>query len=296
MIKQHIVGIVIRAYNSYYYVQTEVCEELITCKLRGKFKKNRFALTVGDRVKILLDGDNHASIEEILPRTNSLVRPVVANVEQVLLVFAMRDPDYSLTLIDKMLALYAKAKVRVVLCFNKSELELTEQAQLRQLYGNIGYQILFVSAREKLGLQELKECLQNKITVLAGPSGVGKSSILNAIQEGLKLNTGELSKISRGKHTTRYSELLKLDFGGYIADTPGFSSVDNELFKDDNLTELFEDLRQVARACKFSSCKHDQEPSCAVKEAVATGEIAGSRYQTYMTIYQELKGLRDNFK
>lgn len=289
-------GLVIRAYNSYYYVQTAVQSELITCKLRGKFKKGRFALTVGDRVKILLDGENNASIEEILPRHNSLLRPVVANVEQVLLVFAMRDPDYSLTLIDKMLALYAKAKVRVVLCFNKSELEVAEQEHLKQLYGKIGYPVLFVSAREKLGLQKLKECLQDKITVLAGPSGVGKSSILNAIQEGLKLNTGELSKISRGKHTTRYSELLKLDFGGYIADTPGFSSVDNELFKGDNLTELFEDIRQVAKGCKFSSCKHDQEPNCAVKQAVATGEISSSRYQTYLTIYQELKALRDNFK
>ena len=282
-------GTVIRAYNSYYYVQTKIQAELITCKLRGKFKKIRFALAVGDRVKILLDGDNHASIEEILPRTNSLLRPVIANVEQVLLVFAMRDPDYSLTLIDKMLALYAKAKVRVVLCFNKSELEIEQQEILSQLYTKIGYQVLFVSAREKLGLDKLQECLCDKITVLAGPSGVGKSSLLNALQEGLTLNTGELSKISRGKHTTRYSELLKLDFGGFIADTPGFSSVDNELFKDDNLTELFEDIRKSAQMCKFTSCKHDQEPHCGVKQAVAEGLIANSRYQTYLAIYNDLK-------
>lgn len=287
-------GLVIRAYNSFYYVKPINSEELITCKLRGRFKQGRFSLLVGDRVLLEMSKDGTGSIDQILPRSSYLLRPAVANLEQVILVFAVKQPDYSLMLIDKMLALYSKSGVQLILCFNKCELAAEGQRSLRNIYEAIGYKVLFTSAKDNIGLDELRACLQGKISAFAGPSGVGKSSLLNALQPGLALQTGEVSdKIGRGKHTTRYSQLLDLDIGGYIADTPGFSSVDSELFRDDNLSNLFVDIRALAQGCKFSSCKHDQEPECAVKAAVAYGELTVSRYENYLNILREVKELRD---
>lgn len=294
MSKQLIEGAVIRAYNSFYYVKADRQEELIVCKLRGRFKQERFSLLVGDRVSVEVAKDGTGSINTILPRTSCLLRPAVANLEQVILVFAIKQPDYSLMLIDKMLALYSKSGVRLVLCFNKCELDESEQSKLRSLYEPIGYKVLFTSAKKMLGIEELRDCLHNKITAFAGPSGVGKSSLLNALQPGLELQTGDVSdKIGRGKHTTRYSQLLNLNMGGYIADTPGFSSVDTELFRDDNLSSLFVDIRELARGCRFGSCRHDQEPGCAVKEAVDSGELAVSRYENYLSILREIKELKE---
>lgn len=295
MSKKLIEGLIIRAYNSFYYVKPTDSDDILTCKLRGRFKQERFSLLVGDRVLVELGKDGTTgSIDEILPRSSFLLRPAVANLEQVILVFAMRQPDYSLMLIDKMLALYSKSGVELVLCFNKFELAAGDQQILCDIYENIGYKLLFTSARDGIGVDGLRQCLQGKISAFAGPSGVGKSSLLNALQPGLALQTGELSdKIGRGKHTTRYSQLLDLNIGGYIADTPGFSSVDTELFREDNLSSLFVDIKKISQGCKFASCKHDQEPSCAVKEAVESGELTGSRYENYMNILQEIKELRD---
>lgn len=292
MSKQFIEGLVIRAYNSFYYIRAAQQEALITCKLKGRLKKERFSLLVGDYVRVELAADGTGSIDQILPRSSFLLRPAVANLEQVILVFAMRQPDYSLMLIDKMLALYSKSNVQLVLCFNKCELA-DEQAVLRNLYEQIGYKVLFTSTKTMSGIEELRACLQGKISAFAGPSGVGKSSLLNVLQPGLELQTGDVSdKIGRGKHTTRYSQLLNLNTGGYIVDTPGFSSVDTEVFKDDNLSELFRDIKVIARGCKFSSCKHDQEPACAVKEAVDSGQLPASRYDNYLVVLRELKELK----
>lgn len=294
MSKQLIEGLVIRAYNSFYYIKPDESAELITCKLRGRFKQERFSLLVGDRVSAEIAKDGTGSIDKILPRSSFLLRPAVANLQQVVLVFAMRQPDYSLMLIDKMLALYSKSGVQLVLCFNKCELATEGQDTLRNIYEKIGYKVLFTSVKSRLGIEELQTLLKGKISAFAGPSGVGKSSLLNELQPGLALQTGEVSdKIGRGKHTTRYSQLLDLDMGGYIADTPGFSSVDTELFRDDNLGSLFVDIRELAQGCKFTSCKHDQEPECAVKAAVNSGELNAGRYENYLSILHDIKELRD---
>ncbi len=292
--RNYIEGLVIKAYNSFYYVKTEQSEELFTCKLRGKFKQERFSLLPGDRVHLVPEENTKGVIDTILPRTNTLLRPAVANAQQVVLVFAVRQPDYSYVLMDKMLALYAKTGLPVLLCFNKAELvDVDEENSLRNLYGNIGYNVCFCSALQERGLEELSSYLQNKISVFAGPSGVGKSSLLNLLQNDIRLETGVVSdKIGRGKHTTRYSQLLVLNEGGYIIDTPGFSSVDTKLFKDDNISDLFVEIKQSARACRFASCSHTHEPDCMVKQALAEGALSQSRYESYLQLYNEVKQLR----
>lgn len=287
-------AIVIKAYNSFYYVKAQDMEELLTCKLRGKFKQQRFSLLVGDKVLVSPKGQGEATIEQILPRSNALTRPAVANVEQIILVLAIKTPDYSYMLIDRLLALYERVKVGITICFNKCELASEgELEQLRKLYKPIGYEVIFTSTKQQLGIESLKRRLQNKVSVFAGPSGVGKSSLLNELQPGLALNIGAVSdKIGRGKHTTRYSQLMPLDIGGYIADTPGFSSVEAEFLKEDNLNELFKDIQKYSRECRFSSCKHDKEPQCAVKQAVEVGELSLSRYDNYLSLIHEIAAMR----
>lgn len=282
-------GRVMRAYNGYYYVDSSL-QELVTCKLRGKIKQKRFSLLVGDQVQFSLEADKSGIIHNILPRLNALTRPAVANVQQVILVVALREPQYNFILLDKLLALYAKVKTEVVLCFNKSDLiTVQEKAKLYQLYNQIGYKIIFTSTYTEDGIEELKECLKDKVTVFAGPSGVGKSSLLNKLQSGLNLDTGEVSiKIKRGKHTTRFAQLIKLSFGGYLADTPGFSNVESEVFAGENLSELFYDIKELSKACRFTGCRHDREPDCAVKAAVGK-ELAVSRYESYMNIMSDLQ-------
>lgn len=287
-------GLVIKTYNSFYYIKIPQETNLIPCKLRGKFKQQRFSLLPGDNVQIIIDNNSTGTIEDILPRTSALARPAVANVNQVVLVFAMCQPNYSYTLIDKMLALYAKTNLKIVICFNKSELgSEEEQLALQKIYGSIGYSLIFCSAQNKTGLNNLTACLDQNISVFAGPSGVGKSSLLNLLQYNVNLITGAVSdKIGRGKHTTRYSELLSLDSGGYIVDTPGFSSVETRMFQDDNISDLFIEIKKLAKNCRFSSCNHNNEPDCAVKYALETGNLSLTRYESYLQLYTEVKQLR----
>lgn len=282
-------GIVVKTYNSYYYVQDK--DKVISCKLRGRFKKGRFSLLVGDEVNYTAVGHDSGIIEEILPRRGVLKRPAVANVDQVVLTFAAANPDISTTLVDKLLILAEDAQLDIMICVNKVDLaNHDELAPVAELYRQIGYPVLFTSAKGGLGIEQLRSALYGKITAFAGPSGAGKSSLLNAIETGLQLVTGEVSaKIGRGKHTTRFAELLPLSGGGFVVDTPGFSATEFTDIKPIELTYCFPEIAVLAPQCKFSTCLHDREPQCAVKQAVLEGKIAQTRYQTYKSVLDELR-------
>ena len=281
-------GIIIKAYNGYYYVKEG--NKLIACKLRGRLKKNRFSLGVGDKVDYTILEDDNGIIEEILPRTTLLERPLVANVDQVILTFAAINPNINFNLLDKFLILAEKSALDIIICINK--VDLVDTAQLQQklsVYYNIGYNIIMVSAESCYNIEKLRANLKNKISVFAGPSGVGKSSILNAISPTLKLTTGGLSeKIARGKHTTRYAELLTLDENSFVVDTPGFSFTEFEHILETELPYYFPEFTQFIGQCKFNTCIHDKEPNCAIKKAVEEKIITIDRYNSYLQILSEI--------
>lgn len=288
-------GIVIKAYNSFYYVQTN--EKVTMCTLRGRFKKERFSLIVGDEVEYALDAGKGV-IERILPRHSVLKKPPVANVDQVVLTFAAVSPDINLQLIDRFLVLAEMSRLVTIICINKVDLADTDElSKISNLYQKIGYPIFLLSAKTELGIVDLKNILYNKISVFAGPSGVGKSTILNAIEPGLSLVTGEISeKIKRGKHTTRFAQLLPISGGGLLVDTPGFSFTEFNEIEKAELTYYFREMERIAPQCKFNTCLHDKEPQCAVKQAVASGNISESRYQSYLEILGEIIKNRRGFK
>lgn len=288
-------GVVVRAFNSYYFVQT--ADKVVMCTLRGRFKKERFSLLVGDEVEYTTTGEEKGVIEHILPRRSMLRRPMVANVNQVILTFAAVNPDINAALVDRFLILAELSGLDIMICINKVELaDLGELGVLTGLYQDIGYQVLSLSARQNLGIEQLKQQLFGRISVFAGPSGAGKSTILNAVEPGLALTTGEVSaKIGRGKHTTRFAELLPLSGGGFVVDTPGFSFTE---FTDVPATELmhcFPEIAKYAANCKFTTCLHDKEPQCAVKQAVHDQQISPNRYHSYLEVLTEIREARKGF-
>jgi ribosome biogenesis GTPase / thiamine phosphate phosphatase len=282
-------GIVLRAYSSYYYVQSGSL--VYECKLRGRFKKERFSLIVGDRVGFSVLADGKGVIEDILPRQTLLLRPMVANVDQAVLTFAAKYPDINLSLVDRFLVLAEHAHLDIVICINKAD--LADPVNLQDIimrYESIGYKVITTAAKQGKGTAELEECLKDRTSVFAGPSGVGKSTILNTIQPGFALQTGELSeKIGRGKHTTRFAQLLALDMGGFVVDTPGFSSIEFTDITPEDLTYYFPEMVDIAANCKFSQCLHWKEPKCSVKEAVQNNVISADRYQNYLEFLAEIK-------
>lgn len=289
-------GIVVKTYNSFYYVQTNSSQ--ITCTLRGRMKQERFSLLVGDIVQYTLNGPDKGVIEQILPRRTKLERPMVANVDQVIVTFAAATPDLHVGLVDRFLVLAALSGLKAYLCINKIELLPADRLQdIINLYRAIGYPVLALSAKEGTGVAELKQILYGKISAFAGPSGVGKSTLLNAIEPGFQLTTGELSeKIGRGKHTTRFAQLLPLAGGeGFVVDTPGFSFTEFSGIKEAQLADCFPEMELYSAHCRFSSCLHVKEPQCAVKEAVTDGHIAQSRYASYLEIIGELREQRSKF-
>jgi len=274
-------GVIIKGIAGFYYVR--VGETVYECKARGKFKNKKKIPLVGDQVKISLDGDKGV-IEEIAERTNELFRPAVANVDQSLIVFALKNPEPHLNLLDKLLILSEYVGIDSIICLNKSDIDDVKKFQhIRDIYEPIGYKVVVTSVVDDLGFDTLKEELHHKITVLAGPSGVGKSSILNTVQPGLAAKVGSISeKIKRGKHTTRHSELIALDSGGYVVDTPGFSSLDIEFIGKEHLSECYPEIYRASEGCQFNNCMHIKEPNCAVKTAVESGEIHVERYDSYV--------------
>jgi len=288
-------GVIIKTYNSFYYVQT--AENVVSCKLRGRFKKERFSLLVGDRVEYEMAGAGKGIIEKILPRRSMLRRPMIANIDQVILTFAAVSPNISRILVDRFLVLAEMSELDIVLCINK--IDLADSCELQSIvdhYRAIGYQVITISAKAGIGISELRSLLYGKISVFAGPSGAGKSTILNTVETGLTLVTGELSeKIGRGKHTTRFAELLPLSGGGFVVDTPGFSFTEFNDMTPNELMHCFPEISERVSDCKFSTCIHSHEPQCAVKQAVLAGQIDEQRYQTYLTILEEINVNKKRF-
>lgn len=280
---------VIKMYNGFYYLQVAGQEELLSCRLRGRIKRNKGAVVTGDYVEYQMLEDGTGVIESCLPRRTLLKRPAVANIDQVLITFAARQPDLNQLLLNRFLVLAEWSGIpEIVICINKCDL-LEEKADFLQDYVQAGYKLLMVSAQEGLGIQELKNLLTGRVTVFAGPSGVGKSSLLNAVDSNLELATGKISdKIKRGKHTTRAACLLPLPEGGTVVDTPGFSAAELENIDKAQLAHYFPEFRPYIEKCYYNTCTHSHEPDCAVKEAVTAGDICQARYEAYLNILQTI--------
>ena len=285
-------GKIIKGIGGFYYVDTE--KGLYECRARGIFRKNKVTPLVGDRVSIsVVDEENKKGVvEEIEKRDTELVRPPIANVDKALIVFAIKNPAPNLSLLDRFIVLAEKENLEIVIVFTKVDLDADGELleELKSIYEVSGYKVIPVSNKLKLNIDKIKEELKENTVVFAGPSGVGKSSLLNEVDKNFELKTGEVSdKIKRGKHTTRHAELLKLECGGMVADTPGFSSLTLDDIDESELKEYFIEFDKYDD-CRFGSrCIHENEPSCAVKEAVENGEISKKRYESYIQLLNEIR-------
>ena len=277
-------GRIIKGIGGFYYIETE--KGLYECRARGIFRKNKITPLVGDFVKIsVVDEDNKKGVvEEIQERKTELVRPPIANVNKALIVFAVKNPTPHLSLLDRFIVLAERENLEIVIILTKIDLDDDNTFEkIKNIYEPCGYKVIGVSNLENKNIDKVKEELKDNTVVFAGPSGVGKSSLLNQIDSNFQLKTGDVSdKIKRGKHTTRHAELFELKFGGMVADTPGFSSLTLDDIEDIDL-EDYDD-------CKFGSrCIHQNEPNCAVKEAVENGEIPKERYESYIQLLNEIR-------
>ncbi|KGG81121.1 GTPase RsgA [Caloranaerobacter azorensis H53214] len=283
-------GIIVKGIGGFYYVKVD--DKIYECRARGLFRKKKITPLVGDRVKIRISReDNTGFIEEIFERKTELFRPPVANVDQVIIVFAVKNPDPNLWLLDRFLLLAEFKDLDIVICFNKIDLISEEELKfLNDVYLKAGYKVINTSCVSGIGINELRQILMNKITVFAGPSGVGKSTLLNNIQPDLQLKTGEVSrKTNRGKHTTRRAELLELNTGGWVVDTPGFSSLNIDFMEEEDLSLYFREINEFSGECRFVGCRHYKEPDCSVKKAVEENKISKTRYNNYLMFLEELK-------
>ena len=285
-------GKIIRGIAGFYYVHV-VESGVYECKAKGIFRKDGIKPLVGDdvEIEILDEKDMEGNIMQILPRRNDLIRPAVANIDQALVVFAAAKPKPHFQLLDRFLVMMESKEIPAILCFNKSDIvDDAEIASLKEIYENCGYPLLFTSAKEETNIDELKELLRGKTTAIAGPSGVGKSSLINQLQSGVKMETGSISrKIERGKHTTRHSELIVLEDGSYIMDTPGFSSLYVGDMEKEELKYCFPEFSAYEGKCRFNGCSHTHEPGCAVQEAVEEGKIHRMRHEDYTFLYRDLQ-------
>lgn len=285
-------GKIIKGIAGFYYVNV-VESGVYECKAKGVFRKEKIKPLVGDNVRIeILDEENKTgNIVEIFPRKNELIRPAVANIDQALVVFAVTKPTPHFNLLDRFLVMMERKEIPVVLCFNKKDIATSlEIAELEAIYEKCGYPIVFTSALEQENIEEIRRLLLKKTTAIAGPSGVGKSSLINLLQNQVQMETGTISrKIERGKHTTRHSELIAVDADSYIMDTPGFSSLYVNDFEKEELKYYFREFASYEGQCRFQGCDHVHEPGCAVKEALEEGKIHPIRYKNYLEMYTELK-------
>ncbi len=285
-------GKIIRGIAGFYYV--DVAESgLYECKARGIFRKEKTKPLVGDDVEmdVLDEEEKTGNITDVLVRRNELIRPAVANIDQALVVFAVTDPKPHFNLLDRFLVMMEYKEIPVILCFNKTDIATeSELEELAEIYRACGYPVVFTSAREGIHVDMVRQLLKGKTTAIAGPSGVGKSSLINLLQPHVQMETGDISrKIARGKHTTRHSELIAIDKESYIMDTPGFSSLYVGEMEKEELKYCFREFTPFEGRCRFQGCSHIHEPGCLVKAAVEEGQIHKNRYRDYVEMYQELQ-------
>lgn len=285
-------GILLKAIAGFYYV--EAGDSIYECKARGIFRKNNMSPTVGDRLAFEIVSEGKGVITEILPRKNLLIRPQVANIDRLFIVSSHDTPVPSALVIDRLTAIACENDIEPIIVFNK--VDLGTMSYWKDLYTSAGFKTILSSGANGKGCDEIKALISGKISAFTGNSGVGKSSILNKILPELNLKTGEISeKLGRGRHTTRHVELFPA-FGGYVADTPGFSSLDIEKtmpLKKENLQFTFPDFNDWLGECRFTSCTHTGEKGCAVAQAVLDGKIQQSRLDSYRMIYNEIKDIKE---
>ena len=285
-------GKIIKGIAGFYYVYV-VESGIYECKAVGIFRKDKIKPLVGDmvRIEVLNEEKKEGSLVEILPRKNELIRPAVANVDQAMVIFAADFPKPNFSLLNRFLIMMERRNVPVVICFNKMDLlEKKDIQRLHEIYEPAGYRVLTISVKQKKGIEEVQALLDHKVTVVAGPSGVGKSSLTNSLQREVEMETGEISKkLNRGKHTTRHSQLIELGDDSWFVDTPGFSSLYLEDMEKEELRLYFPEFDPYEGQCRYQGCTHTHEPGCAVKEALSEGKIEKLRYEGYLELYEELK-------
>ena len=288
-------GKIVKGISGFYYVHV-VGTGIYECKAKGVFRNRKVKPLVGDNVEIVvLDEEKHlGNVEEILPRKNELIRPAVSNIDMALVIFAAAKPDPNFNLLDRFLCMMEYQKVPVTICFNKCDLVSEEEKEnLQKIYAPAGYDILFTSVKTGENIDRLKALIAEKTTTVAGPSGVGKSSLINELQTDVRMQTGAISdKIGRGKHTTRHSEIISIGQDTYIMDTPGFSSMDLPGFEKEDLWTCYPEFVPYEPECRFIGCSHIGEPDCGVKNALAEGKISRVRYDNYVMLYDEMKNIR----
>ena len=288
-------GKIIKGIAGFYYV--DVAESgVYECKAKGIFRKEKKKPLVGDNVEIevLDEKEKTGNLIQILPRKNELIRPAAANVDQALVIFAVRQPDPNYQLLDRFLITMEQQEIPSIICFNKKDLaEQEELDQMYQIYISCGYQVLLTSAEQEEGISQIRKILEGKTTVVAGPSGVGTSTLMNWLLPEASMETGAVSeKIKRGRHTTRHSELFHIGERTYLFDTPGFSSLYLNDFTDETLKHYFPEFLNYEKTCRFTGCNHINEPDCGVKNAMEEGKISPVRYEHYVQMYGELKEQR----
>ncbi len=285
-------GIIVKALSGFYYVHSEGAT--YECKARGSFRKSGTSPLVGDKVEFEKTGLEAGIVNRIIERKNYILRPPVANIDKLFIVSAFSSPEPNTFLIDKMTVIARHNGIEPIIVFNKCD--MGDFSQLEKIYKNSGFKVYTVSAFEGDGMDELKRELEGSLSAFTGNSGVGKSSILNFLLGSNLISTGEVSqRLGRGRHTTRHTELYTLDFGGYVADTPGFSWLEpqkSDYSLKENLKDLFFDFSEFEGSCKFTGCTHTAEKGCAILEALKRGEIEKTRHESYLQLFSEMKDFK----
>ena len=286
-------GIILKALSGFYYVDDG--NTITSCRGRGKFRHEKLTPLVGDRVRFTPLDNGQGALDEILPRKNEFQRPAVANIDQLVIIASEATPVTDPFLIDRVVSIAEGRSCECIICINKCDLESGDS--LEQIYRQAGFPTLKVSAETGEGIDALRVLIAGKVCAFTGNSGVGKSSILNALEPGVSVKTGEVSeKLGRGRHTTRHVELFRLSCGAVVADTPGFSAFDTdrmELRRKEDLQHTFREFRPYRDQCQFLDCAHIKEKGCAVLAAVKAGEISTSRHQSYIRLYEQAKAIPD---